>query len=141
MDLKENDMVGLRQYALDYLYNSGFVAALVKKSIFSSDIDNLYEDFLQETWLAILEQKDELWEKLYNTALEKGTGYDYQLRNYFSRVILNTCKSDSSNAFRRLKKHHTTELHKNDVQWDVYENSIPDSTGIMEEITNMNDKG
>lgn len=127
-------MVSLREEALDYLLNSGFVEALVKKTMFNSDIDYYYEDYLQEVWLVILEQKDEVFEKLYNTALEKGTDYHYQLRNYFSRVIYNTVISDSSNAFRRLKKPSFTEKIQTPVQWEVYENTIPEPKTIIQQI-------
>lgn len=129
----------IKDYIVNYLLESGFVNALCKKSMFPSDIDNLYDDYVSECWLAILEQKPETWVKIYNSAQEKNTDLEYEARNYFSIVIRNVVKSDSSNAFRRLKKHHTTELHKNDVQWDVYENSIPDNTGIIEEIKYLND--
>ena len=131
--------VGIRQEAIEYLINSGFVNALCKKSLFPSDIDEYYDDYLQECYLAILELKDTVWERLYNTALEKGTDYFYQVRNYVSRVILNTCKSDSSNAYRKLKKHSMTEQIKTDVQWKVYRSSIPEPKTITEQIKDMND--
>lgn len=135
-----NDMtVGLREEALQYLWDSGFVSALVKKSIFSSDIDNLYEDFLQETWLSILELKDEVWLKLYNSSIEKDTDYQYEIRNYVSRVILNTCHSKSSNAYRKLKKSAKYETTQDNVKWSVLNNTIPDSTEIIEQIKDMDD--
>jgi len=135
-----NDMtVGLREEALQYLWDSGFVSALVKKSIFSSDIDNLYEDFLQETWLSILELKDEVWLKLYNSSIEKDTDYQYEIRNYVSRVILNTCHSKSSNAYRKLKKSAKYETTQDNVKWDVIKNTLPDSTEITEQILSMDD--
>lgn len=129
----------IREEAIEYLVNSGFVDALCKKSIFSSDIDDLYEDYRQECYLAILELKDTVWNKLYETAIEKGTDYFYQVRNYVSRVILNTCKSDSSNAYRKLKRHSINELSKNETQWKLYSNSIPDPKTITEQIADMND--
>lgn len=131
--------LSIRQEAIEYLIGSGFVAALCKKSIYPSQIDEYYEDYLSECWLAILELKDTIWEKLYNTALEKGTDYFYQVRNYVSRVILNTCRSDSSNAYRKLIKHNTTELKKTDTQWKLYSNSIPDDTTITDTIQSLND--
>lgn len=129
----------IREEAIEYLVYSGFVDALCKKSIFSSDIDDLYEDYKQECWLSILELKDTVWEKLYETAIEKGTDYFYQVRNYVSRVILNTCRSDSSNAYRKLKRHNVTEYRRSDTQWKVYSNSIPDTTEISDTIRNMGD--
>jgi len=139
MNIKDISMVGLRQYALDYLYNSGFIAALVKKSIYNSLIDDYLEDMTQEVWLAILEQKDELWLKLYNSATEKGVDYEYELRNYFSRVVFNTVKSTSSNAYRKLIKHSLSEKIQTAVQWKCYENEIPDGTEITDTILNMSE--
>lgn len=139
MNIKDMSTVSLRQYALDYLYNSGFIAALVKKSLYCSLIDDYLEDMVQEVWLAILEQKDDLWLKLYNSAIEKGNDYEYELRNYFSRIVFNTVKSTSSNAYRKLIKHNTTELKKTDTQWKLYSNSIPDSTEITDTIQSLND--
>lgn len=136
MNIKDMN-VGIREEALNYLWNSGFVAALCKKSIYPSQIDEYYEDYLSECWLAILELKETIWEKLYNTALEKGTDYFYQCRNYVSRVILNTCRSDSSNAYRKLIKHSTTELKRNSCQWKIMENGIADENGITDTIHNM----
>ena len=136
MNFKDMNL-GIRQEAIEYLIGSGFVDALVKKSIFNSDIDDLYEDYRQECYLAILELKDTIWNKLYETAIEKGTDYFYQVRNYVSRVILNTCKSNSSNAYRKLKRHSITELRRNETQWKVYSNSIPDTNGITDTIQNM----
>ncbi|MBQ2173667.1 MAG: hypothetical protein II453_00945 [Alphaproteobacteria bacterium] len=138
MNIKDMN-VGIRQEAIEYLINSGFVNALCKKSLFPSDIDEYYDDYLQECYLSILELKDTVWEKLYNTAIEKGTDYFYQVRNYVSRVILNTCRSDSSNAYRKLKRHSITELRKNETQWKVYSNSIADPRTITEQIKDMDD--
>lgn len=127
-------MYNLREYGLNYLINSGFVDALVKKYMFPSDIDDLYEDYKGETWLSICELKDDIWQKLYNTAVEKETEYEYQIRNYISMLIRNTVHSDSSTAYKKLKRHSLTERIKNDVQWSVYKNSIPETTEITEQI-------
>lgn len=136
----EMPTIGLRQYALDYLYNSGFVTALTKKSLYPSLIDEYLEDYVSEVWVAILEQKDSLWEKLYNSAIKKGKDYEYELRNYFSRVIFNTVKSTTSNAYRKLVKHNSTELQRSEMQWDIYSNTIPDPRTITEQIKDMNDE-
>lgn len=133
-------MKSLREYALDYLYHSGFVSALVKKSLYNSLIDDYLEDYISEVWLAILELKDDVWEKLYKSAIEKGKDYEYELRNYVSRIIFNTVKSTSSNAYRRLIKHNATELQRNQCQWDVMSNSIADNTEITDTIQYMNDE-
>ena len=133
-------MKSLREYALDYLYHSGFVAALVKKSLYNSLIDDYLEDYTQEVWMALLEQKDDVWEKLYKSAIEKGKDYEYELRNYVSRIIFNTVKSTSSNAYRKLIKHNATELQRNQCQWDVMSNSIADNTEITDTIQYMNDE-
>lgn len=129
----------LRDEGLNYLITSNFVDAYVKKLMFCSDIDDLYEDYRQEAFVAICEQKPEIWEKLYNSAIEKGKPFDYELRNYFSIVIRNVVKSDSSNAYRKLKRHSITELKKTDMQWKLYSNSIADPRTITEQIADMND--
>jgi len=129
----------LRDEGLNYLVTSNFVDAYVKKLMFCSDIDDLYEDYRQEAYVAICEQKPEIWEKLYNSAIEKGKPFDYELRNYFSIVIRNVVKSDSSNAYRKLKRHSITEQRKNETQWKLYSNSIPDPKTITEQIADMND--
>lgn len=131
-----NDMtVGLREEALQYLWDSGFVSALVKKSIFPSDIDNLYDDYVSECWLSILELKDEVWLKLYNSSIEKDTDYQYEIRNYVSRVILNTCHSKSSNAYRKLKKSAKYETTQDNTMWSVLNNTIADEKTIEMQIT------
>ena len=133
------DKEKLRDEGLNYLVTSNFVDAYVKKLMFCSDIDDLYEDYRQEAYVAICEQKPEIWEKLYNSAIEKGKPFDYELRNYFSIVIRNVVKSDSSNAYRKLKRHSINELSKNETQWKLYSNSIPDPKTITEQIADMND--
>lgn len=124
----------LRDEGLNYLITSNFVDAYVKKLMFSSDIDDLYEDYRQEAFVAICEQKPEIWEKLYNSAIEKGKPFDYEIRNYFSIVIRNVVKSDSSTAYRKLKKHSITELSRNACQWKMMEQGIADDKDIYEQI-------
>lgn len=126
----------LREKAINYLINSNFVNAYVKKLMFNTDIDNLYNDYLNEAWLAILELKPEKWETLWNTAQEKNTDYYYQVRNYISVVIRNTVHSNSSNAYKKLKRHRTTEYTKDNELWKYYANTIADSNGITEQICN-----
>ena len=134
------DKEKLRDEGLNYLITSNFVDAYVKKLMFSSDIDDLYEDYRQEAYVAICEQKPEIWEKLYSSAIEKGKPFDYEIRNYFSKVIRNVVRSDSSNAYRKLKKYSMTELQRNQCQWDVMSNSIADSTEITDTIQSLNDE-
>jgi hypothetical protein len=135
----EREMTKIKDYVVDYLIKSNFIYCLVKKTMFHSDIDNLLDDFYQEVMIAVLEQKDELWFKLYDSAIEKGTDLEYEARNYFSRVVFNTVKSTSSNAYKKLKRHSLTERIKNDVQWQVYRNSIEEPKGIMEQIKDFDE--
>lgn len=129
--------VGLRQEAIEYLVHSGFVNAYVKKLMFQSDIDNLYEDYVQEAFLTILELKDSIWEKLYNSSIEKETDYHYEVRNYVSRVIYNTVHSSSSNAYRKLKKSAKYETTQDDVKWDVLNNTVADPKTIIQQIQEL----
>ena len=130
----------LRDYAINYLIECGFVDALVKKSLFRDDIVNYYEDFLQETWLAILEQDDEKWVKLYRSAEEKGVGFDYELRNYVSRVILNTCRSTSSNAYRKIKKPSVREKTQESTKWDILAQQLTEPKDIIQQIAELNNR-
>ena len=133
------DSESIKDYIINYLITSGFVNALTKKVMFPSDIDNLYEDYVSECWLAILEQKPEVWMKLYNSTIEKNTDLEYEARNYFSRVIMNVVRSKSSNAYRKLKRNKKYETTQDEVKWDVIKNSIPDSREIIEQIKDMDD--
>lgn len=138
--IKEGDSESIKNYIVDYLIRSGFVVALTKKTIFPSYIDDYLEDYVSEVWVAILEQKPTVWIKLYNTAKENGTDIEYQARNYFSRVIFNTVKSTTSNAYRKLVKHNSTELQRSEMQWGIYSNTIPDPRTITQQIADMNDE-
>ena len=129
--------VGLREEAIEYLIHSGFVNAYVKKLMFQSDIDNLYQDYVQEAFLAILELKDTVWEKLYKSSIEKETDYYYEVRNYVSRVIYNTVHSSSSNAYRKLKKSAKYETTQDNIMWDVLNNTVADPKTITEQIQEM----
>lgn len=137
--MPERNIAKIKDYVVDYLIKSNFIYCLVKKTMFHNDIDNLLDDFYQEVMIAVLEQKDELWLKLYDSAIEKGTDLEYEARNYFSRVVFNTVKSTSSNAYKKLKRHSLTERIKNDVQWQVYRNSIEEPKGIMEQIKDFDE--
>lgn len=137
--MPERNITKIKDYVVDYLIKSNFIYCLVKKTMFHNDIDNLLDDFYQEVMIAVLEQKDELWLKLYDSAIEKGTDLEYEARNYFSRVVFNTVKSTSSNAYKKLKRHSLTERIKNDVQWQVYRNSIEEPKGIMEQIKDFDE--
>ena len=126
----------IKEYIVNYLLQSGFVDAYCKKLMFTSDINNLYEDYRNECWLAILQQKPEVWDKIYNSAVEKGTDLEYEARNYFSRVVLNTVRSTSSDAYKLLKRHNTRELYRNGEQWHIMSNTLADPGAITEHIKN-----
>lgn len=130
----------LKDYAMDYLVRSGFVDALVKKNIFPDDIDNYYEDFRQEAYLAILELKIEVWSKLLKSAIEKDVDYEYEIRNYVSRVVLNTVKSTSSNAYRKLKKPSIREKIIEDAKWNQLRSDLTEPKSVEELIVEFNNK-
>ena len=130
----------LKDYAMNYLVRSGFVDALVKKNIFPDDIDNYYEDFRQEAYLAILELKIEVWSKLLKSAIEKDVDYEYEIRNYVSRVILNTVKSTSSNAYRKLKKPSIREKIIEDGKWNQLRSDLTEPKSVEELIVEFNNK-
>ena len=118
----------MRDEIIDYLYKSGFVANYVKKLMFPSDIDDLYEDYLQETWLALLEVDEEKWTTLYKRRPDKDDFYD--VRNYVSVVIRNTVKSTTSAAYRRLKRQGTVTRQLDSDEWKLMENTVEDDTDI-----------
>lgn len=130
----------LKDYAIDYLVRSGFVDALVKKNIFPDDIDKYYEDFRQEAYLAILELKIEVWSKLLQSAIEKDVDYEYEIRNYVSRVVLNTVKSTSSNAYRKLKKPSIREKIIEDAKWNQLRSDLTEPKSVEELIVEFNNK-
>lgn len=130
----------LKDYAMNYLVRSGFVDALVKKNIFPNDIDKYYEDFRQEAYLAILELKIEVWNKLLQSAIEKDVDYEYEIRNYVSRVVLNTVKSTSSNAYRKLKKPSIREKIIEDAKWNQLRSDLTEPKSVEELIVEFNNK-
>lgn len=136
--IKEGDSESIKNYIVDYLIKSGFVVALTKKTLFPSLIDGYLDDFISEVWLAILEQKPTVWIKLYNTAKENGTDIEYEARNYFSRVILNTCRSTSSNAYRKLKKPSLREKTQDATKWDVLADQLKESKSVEQQIAELN---
>lgn len=130
----------LKDYAMNYLVRSGFVDALVKKNIFPDDIDGYYDDFRQEAYLSILELKIEVWGKLLKSAIEKDVDYEYEIRNYVSRVILNTVKSTSSNAYRKLKKPSIREKIIEDAKWSQLRSDLTEPKSVEEMIVEFNNK-
>lgn len=120
----------LRDYAINYLIDSKFVDALVKKLMFPSDIDDLYGDYLNETYLAILELPVEKWAVLYKSSIAKGKSYEFEIRNYISMVIRNTVRSTSSYAYKKLKRHKEVEYQQDSVRWEVLENTIADESEV-----------
>lgn len=138
--IKEGDSESIKNYIVDYLIKSGFVVALTKKTIFPSDINDYLDDFISEVWLAILEQKPSVWIKLYNTAKEKGTDIEYEARNYVSRVILNTVRSTSSNAYRKLKKPSVREKIIEDAKWNQLRSDLTEPKSVEELIVELNNK-
>lgn len=124
----------LKDYAVNYLIRSGFVDALVKKTIYHEDIDEYYDDFRQEAYLSILELKLEVWSTLLKSAIEKDVEFEYEVRNYVSRVILNTCRSTSSNAYRKLKKPSVREKIIEDAKWSQLRSDLTEPKSIEEVI-------
>lgn len=130
----------LKDWAVNYLLESGFVDAYVKKLMYREDIQNYYEEFRQETWLAILELKTETWRKLYESSKQKGVGFDYEIRNYASRVISNNVKSTSSNAYRKIKKPSVREKTQESTKWDILAQQLTEPKDIMQQIAELNNR-
>lgn len=132
------DKEKLRDEGLNYLVTSNFVDAYVKKLMFRTDIDNLYEDYRQEAYVAICEQKPEIWEQLYNSSIEKGKPFDYEIRNYFSTLIRNVVRSTSSNAYRKLKKPLLKEKVQDAAKWDVLKSQLTETKSVEQQIVELN---
>ena len=81
----------IRDKVLKYLYESGFVQFYTKKLLYREDINDLYEDYLQEVWLQICEIDEKKWEELYNRRTNQDEFYD--IRNWLSVLIRNTVVS------------------------------------------------
>ena len=119
----------MRDEILDYLIKSKFVESYTKKLVYPSDKDNLQDDYIQETWLAILEVKDEKWQEIMNN--NKNSDPMYGVRNFVSVIIKNTVRSTTSSAYRKLKKQSTVAQNLNDDDWEILKNTIPDTNTIF----------
>lgn len=118
--------MNVRNKVLEYLYSCGFVHNYTKKLMYREDIDNLYEDFVQEVFLQLCEVNEEKWEELmYNNDNTKHDIY-YTIRNWVSVLIRNTVRSTTSTAFRRLKKQATVTQQCDDSEWQYLANTIED---------------
>ena len=96
-----------------------------------SDIDELYEDYVQEVSLNICEVKEQIFIDLYNNSKEKNKDEWYDIRNWISVLIRNTVRSTSSNAYKVLKKKSVTELHKTNEEWHIMEYGIAEDEGEL----------
>ena len=115
----------IRDKVLKYLYESGFVQFYTKKLLYHEDINDLYEDYLQEVWLQICEIPEKKWEELYNKRDNQDEFYD--IRNWLSVLIRNTVVSTTSAAFRKLKKQSTVSKQLDDGGWNYLANTVPDN--------------
>ena len=116
----------LRDKIINYLYNSGFVCNYVKKLMWTTDIDSLYDDYVQEVFLQICEVPVKKWEELMdNNDSEKHDEF-YTVRNWTSMLVYNTVHSETSTAYRRLKKQSTITQNCNDDEWKYLANTIED---------------
>lgn len=116
--------MSIRDKVLNYLYSCGFVHNYVKKLIYREDIDNLYDDFVQEVFLQLCEVKEEKWIDLYDKRVNQDPFYD--VRNWVSMLIRNTVRSTTSTAYRRLKKQATITQQCTDDEWKYLANTVED---------------
>ena len=122
-------LIMIREKVLKYLYDCGYVKYFVKKLLYPEDIEDLYEDYLQEVWLQICEIPEEKWLELYNRRDNQDEFYD--IRNWVSVLIRNTVRSTTSSAYRKLKKQNTVAQNLNDDDWEFLANTIPDNQTIF----------
>ena len=119
----------IREKVLKYLYDCGYVKYYVKKLMYPEDIEDLYEDYLQEVWFALCEVSEEKWRELYNKRPNQDEFYD--IRNWVSVLIRNTIRSTTSSAYRKLKKQSTVADNLSDDDWEILANTIPDTNTIF----------
>lgn len=119
----------IREKVLKYLYDSGFVKFYTKKIMYPEDIEDLYNDYLQEVWFALCEVSEEKWQELYNKRPNQDEFYD--IRNWCSVLIRNTVHSTTSAAYRKLKKQSTVAQNLNEEEWDFLKNTVPDTNTIF----------
>ena len=122
-------LIMIREKVLKYLYDSNFVKYFVKKLMYPEDIEDLYEDFLQEVYFQLCEVPEEKWLELYNRRDNQDEFYD--IRNWCSVLIRNTVRSTTSSAYRKLKKQSTVAQNLNDDDWKILANTIPDTNTIF----------
>ena len=122
-------LIMIREKVLKYLYDSNFVKYFVKKLMYPEDIEDLYEDFLQEVYFQLCEVPEEKWQELYNRRDNQDEFYD--IRNWVSVLIRNTVRSTTSSAYRKLKKQSTVAQNLNEEEWDFLKNTIPDNQTIF----------
>lgn len=119
----------IREKVLKYLYDCGYIKYYVKKLMYPEDIEDLYEDYLQEVWFALCEVPEDKWQELYNRRDNQDEFYD--IRNWVSVLIRNTVRSTTSAAYRKLKKQSTVAQNLNDDDWEILANTIPDNQTIF----------
>ena len=122
-------LIMIREKVLKYLYDCGYVKYYVKKLMYPEDIEDLYEDYLQEVWFALCEVSESKWLELYNRRDNQDEFYD--IRNWVSVLIRNTVRSVTSSAYRKLKKQSTIADNLSDDDWEFLANTIPDNQTIF----------
>ena len=119
----------LRDEIIDYLVKSGFVDNYTKKLVYPSDKNDLQEDFIQESWLQVLEIPECKWEEIMDS--NKNKDRYYGVRNFVSVVVRNTVRSTTSAAYRKLKKQATVAQIMTDGEWKFLANIVPDTNAMF----------
>ena len=122
-------LIMIREKVLKYLYDCGYVKYYVMKLMYPDEIEDLYDDYLQEVWVALCEISEEKWQELYNRRPNQDEFYD--IRNWVSVLIRNTVKSTASSAYRKLKKQSTIAENIDDGEGEILANTIPDTNTLF----------
>ena len=122
-------LIMVREKVLKYLYDCGYVKYYVMKLMYPDEIEDLYDDYLQEVWVALCEISEEKWQELYNRRPNQDEFYD--IRNWVSVLIRNTIRSTTSSAYRKLKKQSTIADNLSDDDWEILANTIPDTNTLF----------
>lgn len=106
--------MSIREEVLNYLISTNLVENYIKKIALRCDLE-MYDDILQECWLAICEITEQKWIDLISQGSEKDK-YT-KCRAYISGVLHRNIRSNSSRLYNKLKKHQKYEYMEDDNTW------------------------
>lgn len=118
-----------REQLIQYIELTNLVEWLTTKLMHKYIYEPYVQDYIQECWVQILNVKDKTYEKLH------AQGYP-AVTAFVSKIIRNTVKSNTSLAYKTLKKNNLKTIHVDDDVWEeIYEDKYPEIiTEMLNEI-------